>query len=166
MSGENGTLWLSLVKQGRVPGLFRTRLNTVGDPDSLRVKEGYIKVLEQSLRVPLPLLLLPGVQSNLCGRAHQSLILQKSVIPQPQTPGREKGGRAGARNAAARRRGWRDAEGGGAPPGGRDARRRSRCRCCRRRVSSVPHVPVFTSLVEPQTSQPNGNIVATLRLAL
>ena len=47
---------------------------------------------------------------------------------------------------------------------GRGRRARARCARRRRRVTSVRHVPVFTSLVEPLRQQPNGNIVAILRL--
>nr|CAI9711066.1 unnamed protein product [Rangifer tarandus platyrhynchus] len=48
---------------------------------------------------------------------------------------------------------------------GRGRRARARCaRRRRRRVTSVRHVPVFTSLVEPLRQQPNGNTVAILRL--
>lgn len=75
---------------------------------------------------------------------------------------REKGGGAGAQSRGGGAQALQgDAEGKGAGHR-RDARRRRRRH--RRRVSSVPHVPVFTSLVELPTSQPNGNIVAMLRL--
>ena len=46
---------------------------------------------------------------------------------------------------------------------GRGRRARAGCARLRRRVTSVRHVPVFTSLVEPRRQQPNGNIVAILR---
>lgn len=131
-------------------------LNTVVDPDSLRV-------LEQSLSVPLPLLLLPGgSRPPVRPGTAVSPLEDRQQSRSHKLPAGEKRGGAGAQERGGAQALLGDAEGGGAPPGSRDARRRYHRR--RRRVSSVPHVPVFTSLVEPQTSQPNGNIVAALRL--
>lgn len=63
-----------------------------------------------------------------------------------------------------RARGRERAGAGAGDAEGRGRRARARCARRRRRVTSVRHVPVFTSLVEPLRQQPNGNIVAILRL--
>lgn len=84
------------------------------------MREGYIRVPEQSLSVPLPLLLFPGVQGHLCSQTQQYLLLERSVTPQPQTPGPGKRGRGWGPEPRRRRAsaaGGRGGKGGGAPSG-------------------------------------------------